>query len=310
MGANLCGEGDNDAKEVMRKFRVYTVDTVRPSPLPQLVTGRVAPASRNMSSPLKANACVYYHVEAQTLNKTDGNETWTKVFEEAQCVDFVLADPGHSEECCAVHGRGSQTTIRVHSVADGSYSQQGNRLENLWDNTSSTDSPPIKALAARHKFDLNDPNNGFLGGLRTGSPKMMRYFEYSFDVNEQIVLLGIVTERMGADGKTMKFITPCTDESLSREYFKTFGWSEHSQSSWHALFKNGPAILASDDDLYFQGITVDPFDADTGQSITYTFLLCNLSSMTPYSFPTHSPTRFTYLLSMHTYYTVPEVLSS
>ncbi len=260
----MCGSGGEDAKEVMKKFRVYSVGSIKPSPLPQLVTGRVAPASRSLSTPIKSSPCVYYFIQANTYEPADGKETWTKVFEEAQCVDFVLADPAHSEDCVAVHGRGQNTTIRIHAVLDGSYTEEGSRLENLWDSTSFGDSPSIKALAARHKFDLTDPNGGFLGGLRAAVPKKMRYFEYSFDVNEQIVLLGIVTERRGPDGKSMKFITPCLDSTLTEDYFKTYGWSEHSQNSWHALFKNGPAILASDDDVYFQGVQVDPFDADTG----------------------------------------------
>ena len=246
----MCGSGGEDAKEVMKKFKVYSVGNIKAGPLPQLVTGRCAPASRNISTPIRSSPCVYYHVEGQTLEEVDGKDTWKKAFEEQHCVDFVLADPGHSDFCCAVHGRGQNTTIRVHAILDGSYAQQGNRLENLWDSNSSNDSPSIKALATRQKFSIAD--------------KKMRYFEYSFDVNEQIVLLGIVTERMGPDGKTMKFITPCADSSLNSEYFQTYGWSEHSQESWHALFKNGPAILASDDDLYFQGYEVPKFDADTG----------------------------------------------
>jgi hypothetical protein len=261
-----CGvDGDETAKEVMRKFKVYTVGTVKPGPLPQLVTGRVAPASHNLCSPIETKPCVYYHVEAQTLDKADGNgkEKWSKVFEESQCVDFVLADPSFPEDCCAIRGgKGPNTssTIRVHTVADGSYAQKGNRLDDLWV-TGASDSPAIKALAQRHQFELNESGAGFLG-LRS-TPKKMRYFEYSFDINEQIVLLGIVTERVGPDNKTMKFITPCNDETLTADYFKTYGWSEHSQQSWHSLFKNRPAILASDDDIYFQGIKVDPFDADT-----------------------------------------------
>lgn len=257
-----CGVEDEEAtKEIMKKFKVYTVGSVKPGPFPQLVTGRVAPASHNLCSPVRTNPCVYYHVEAQTLEKADGNETWTKAFEEAECVDFVLADPGHSEDCCAVHGRGYNTTIRVHSVADGSYTQKGNRLDNLWVTGAPSDSPAIKALAQRHQFELNESGAGFLG-LRS-TPKKMRYFEYSFDINEQIVLLGIVTARMGPDGDTMKFITPCNDKSLTEEYFKTYGWTEQIQKKWHSLYKDGPAILASDDDIYFQGIKVDPFDADT-----------------------------------------------
>ena len=150
---------------------------------------------------------MYYHVEAQLMDKKEANESeWTKAFDESQCVDFVLADPSATDECCAVHGRGANTTIRVHAVADSSYQQKGSRLDDLWVVGAPSDSPAIKSLAQRHNFELNESGAGFLG-LRS-TPKKMRYFEYSFDVNEQIVLLGIVTERVGPDGKKMKFVTP------------------------------------------------------------------------------------------------------
>ena len=224
---------------------------MKPSPLPQLVTGRVAPASSNLTSPVRGAACVYYHVEAQTGEIKNGREEFTKAFEESQCVDFVLADPSHTDFCCAVHGRGQNTTVRVHGVANGSYTQPGSRLDNLWTrDTSTANAATLNALTGRHKFDM-------------AASKRTRIFEYTFDVNEQVVILGIVSERAGPDGKKMNFCTPCTDATLTEEYFQTYGWSESAKKSWHSLFKNGPAILVSDDDVYFQAVRVEAFDADT-----------------------------------------------
>ena len=184
---NLCGSHE-EANEVFKLFKVNSVADVKPSPLPQLVTGRVAPASSNLTSPVRGVGCVFYHVEGQTGAIKDGREEFTKAFEESQCVDFVLADPAHTDFCCAVHGRGQNTTVRVHGVANGTYTQLGNRLDALWvRDMSSANAATLNACAGRHKVDL-------------AAAKRSRFFEYTFDVNEQIVMLGIVSERVGPDG--------------------------------------------------------------------------------------------------------------
>ena len=262
MGNLLSCGNNNEDHAVLKKFKVYTVENVKPSPYPQLVSGRVAPATHNLSSPVRQNPCVFYFVSSEHGTPQDGRMVWKKVFDETQCVDFVLADPAHPESCVAVHGRGFKTTVKVDAVANGSYAMPGNRLDTLWSTGVPSDSPTIQQLAARNKTELHDSAPGLKGENRT-VPKTMRFFEFSFDINEQILLLGIVTERVGPDGKKMKFIAACQDSTLDAQYFRQYGWSETAQQAWHDLFKNGPAILASDDSAHFQGVRIEAFDADT-----------------------------------------------
>lgn len=226
------------------------------------MTGRVAPASTNLSSPVRQNPCVFYYVSSEQGIHEDGRTVWKKVFDEAQSVDFVLADPTTPESCVAIHGRGFKTTVKVDAVANGSYLLPGNRLDTLWSTGVPSDSPAIQTLAARNKVKLTESVPGLKGDNRT-EPKKMRYFEFSFDINEQILLLGIVTERVGPDGRKMKFLTACQDSTLDAEYFRTYGWSEQAQQAWHELMKGGPTLLASDDSAFFQGVKIEAFDADT-----------------------------------------------
>ena len=75
-----------------------------------------------------------------------------------------------------------------------------------------------------------------------------------------MAILGIITERIGPDGKKMLFINPCTKDTLSEEYYRTYGWNEMTKTAWRKLFEAGPAICVTDDPDNFAGLIVEPFD--------------------------------------------------
>lgn len=244
--AACCSSGDDDVREVLKKFAVKDIHKVRSGPLPQLVTGRVCPASNNMLSPVKGISCVYYYVDARRQD-TSEKTGWAPAFSETKCVDFVLADPIYPDDCVAINGKGTDTLVRMHGILDGSYESN----EDMWV-IPEKELPGIKAAAKRQQFDTS---GGFFG-----TPQKMKYFEYSFVVNTQVAILGIVTERIGPDGRKMLFINPCSIQSLSAEYFEQYDWNEYTQSVWAKLFEKGSAICVTDDSEYFGGVVVDPFD--------------------------------------------------
>ena len=250
--AACCLSGDDDVREVMKKFKVHNIHDVKASNVPQLVTGRVCPATNNLKSPIKQTQCVYYHLEAKEETKDKG---WIPVFTETKCMDFVLADPLYPDDCVAINGKGADTMVRMHSILDGTHLTN----EDLWV-IPEKEPLGLKAVAARQKYDLGGGNGGLFNFGTAHPTKKLKFFEYSFEVNVQVAILGIITERLGPDGKKMLFINPCTKDSLSEEYYKTYGWNDFTKHAWKKLFEKGPAICVTDDSDNFAGLLVDPFD--------------------------------------------------
>ena len=161
----------------MKKFKVMDINHVKASNVPQLVTGRVCPATNNLKSPIKQTQCVYYFVEAKEETK---DKQWVPAFVETKCMDFVLADPLYPDDCVAVNGKGSDTLVRMHSILDGSH--QSN--DDLW---FIPDKEPVglKAVAARQKFDIGGGSGGLFNFGTANTAKKLKFFEYSFEVNVQ-----------------------------------------------------------------------------------------------------------------------------
>ena len=84
-----------------------------------------------------------------------------------------------------------------------------------------------------------------------------RYTESSFDVNELVAGLGVITQAADATGAPIKMLVPFNEQTLNEAYFEANGWSDFDKRSWHDLLKN-PSVLLSDSAHFTSGVVVQP----------------------------------------------------
>jgi hypothetical protein len=150
-----------------------------------------------MISPV-GKPCVYYHVRAEeqvTVRNGDKTETrWEFRFEESQSLDFFLGDPDTPD--IKVYVPGSRSNIKRASssiqASTGAGAASFFQSENI--------APGIQELLNRHNFKVE--TNVLIGVMK----KKMRYIEQSYDVDEQIALLGIVQDGLCPDGSNLRVI--------------------------------------------------------------------------------------------------------
>ena len=113
-----CGQDADATNDILTHFKCKNIRDARESALPQLITGRVCPASHNLKSPVTGRSVVYYFVDVQQQHK-EGQ--WVPAFAEANAADFVLADPQFPDDCVAVISKGNANNLRMYSTLGNSY---------------------------------------------------------------------------------------------------------------------------------------------------------------------------------------------
>ena len=254
-----CGQDLDDAtNDLLQHFKCKNIKDAKPSPLPQLVTGRVCPASHNLKSPVTGRSVVYYFLDVQQQEEEqqkDQGGRWKPAFQEAGTTDFVLADPLYPDDCVAVISKSDPRNVRMYSTLEGKYLS----ADDAWTVSNLKGAPGLKEAAARQHFDVGGTGL-FSFASSSGGAKTLRHFEATFEVNMQVAVLGVITSRAGPDGASMMFLKPCTVDTLTDDYFNQYGWAEHARSAWRAIFEKGPAVCVTDDPEHFGGVVVEAFD--------------------------------------------------
>ena len=90
---------------------------------------------------------------------------------------------------------------------------------------------------------------------RTGR---FRYVEESFDCNELLAALGVVSPGMDPyTRQAVKILTPFTQNTLTEQFMTDNQWTEWDKKSWADLTKS-PAVLLSDHTRFTGGVMVNP----------------------------------------------------
>jgi hypothetical protein len=255
----------------MTKFAPQPVSQATNFMLQKLV-GRVVPASNNQQplyAPGSGKACVYYKIKIEeeyivtsVSEKSDSSDKsvhtsreWKEVLVDEQCRDFYLQDGtsklfvnGSNRGACKIQSVEKQTKACVK----GLFARTADRAELP---------PGVKALVECRKPDWN-----FLAPVhsahsvetrrRSGA---MKFTEKAFDVNEFIACLGVpVPNTDPFTGQQIQVLQPFNEESLTEEYFKSEKWSALRKKSWHALLKDGEAVMLSDLPECTGEVTVQP----------------------------------------------------
>lgn len=92
-------------------------------------------------------------------------------------------------------------------------------------------------------------------GHRTGR---FRYEEASFDVNELVAALGVVSPAKDPyTQKPVKVLNPFSSTTLTEAFFEDNEWTDWDKRSWNDLCKS-PAVLLSDKQHFTRGVQVAP----------------------------------------------------
>ena len=92
-------------------------------------------------------------------------------------------------------------------------------------------------------------------GHRTGR---FRYEEASFDVNELVAALGVVSPAKDPyTQQPVKVLNPFTSTTLNEAFFEDNEWTDWDKRSWNDLCKS-PAVLLSDKQHFTRGVQVAP----------------------------------------------------
>jgi len=90
---------------------------------------------------------------------------------------------------------------------------------------------------------------------RTGR---FKYSEESFDCNELLAALGVVTPGMDPfTRQAVKILTPFNSSTLTEQFMTDNQWSDWDKRSWADLTK-APAVLLSDHAEFTGGVMVQP----------------------------------------------------
>jgi len=174
-----CGQDADATNDILTHFKCKNIRDARESALPQLITGRVCPASHNLKSPVTGRSVVYYFLDVQQQQAKEGQ--WVPAFSEANAADFVLADQQFPDDCVAVISKGNPNNLRMYSTLGNSYAG----TDEAWTASNVKEMPGLKLAAARQQFDLGGTGL-FSFASSSGGVKKLRHFEASFEVNMQV----------------------------------------------------------------------------------------------------------------------------
>ena len=250
MGCCFCCL-DEGAKvgRVLEKFPAVPASGAQPGALCKAVGRVVLAGDAPFYAPGSGKPCVWYHVRVEQefeeiREDNDGriqtSFRWNTIVEDEQFVDFYLQDGA-----TRLFVRGSD---RAHCKIQGS--KDRGRSSGMWNQPP----PGIRALIAFR-------NPGFIwhgmGRDIEFATGRYRYTESSFDVNELVAGLGVITQAADATGAPIKMLVPFNEQTLNEAYFEENGWSDFDKRSWHDLLKN-PSVLLSDSAHFTSGVVVQP----------------------------------------------------
>lgn len=118
MGCCFCCQLEDDRVEmVFQKFQICPLSHLgQASGKPEVVTGRIAPATQLLISPLKANHCVFYSCSAYMLQRRNDRQDWVLQFTEACWTDFFLIDPNDQQSRLFVPAK--STNMKGHRIPE------------------------------------------------------------------------------------------------------------------------------------------------------------------------------------------------
>jgi hypothetical protein len=245
MGCCFCclNEGEQ-VKLIMQKFEPVPLSRVEPGPHPQLICARVQPADRMVFAPISGRPCVRYECKVEELVHTDDSSHWEHRFTETMSTNFFLTDPSIPD--ASIYVPGQTTPIRDHSIEDGAM-MSGMGAASVFQHENIP--PGVKDMLARHGMQIE---REFMGIV---SKREMRYAESKVELNEQIAILGVVTEGLDWNGRPVKQLQPVRYEHLNESYFEKNGWSDWDKKAWEALTRS-PALILTDDNRFFKGVNI------------------------------------------------------
>ena len=163
---------------------------------------------------------------------------WRTIAMVERSTDFYLQD---GEYKVFVNGA-NRAQIKVH----GDLSAAGG--ESIF----SIPPPGIAAIIAE---SVANHSWGVFGG-RTGR---FRHFEWSFDVNELVCALGVVTPAVDPfSGQNVKQLLPIRTDVLNQQFFDSQGWQDWDRRAWVDLTSIYPSVLISDDKSMTMCVQVQP----------------------------------------------------
>lgn len=151
------------------------------------------------------------------LGEDDGlaTEKWVSRFQETSTVDFFLVDPQVPGVSVFVPG----IALGIRKPGDLECKSIITTCDNLTSLIASTEEIPIgiRSIASKNRFNLYGHSSMF--SLKKKVRKVMRYQIFSFLVDEQVAMLGIVSDGIGPAGEKMMTLSPVRYSHSSTLFF-------------------------------------------------------------------------------------------
>jgi len=247
MGCCFCclNEGDKVGR-VLEKFVPAPVSAAQDGTLQKLVGRVVLAGTAPFYTPGGQIPCVYYHVTVEEervewRKNADGRRErstrWHTICTQARFADFYLQ--------CGAH------KLFINGSNRGQCRIQGHNSQGR---SSFFSQPPIGIQQL-----IQQNCRGWCGwgamDTRTGR---FRYKEQSFNVNDLVAALGVVTPAVDPyTHQPCKVLNPIAENALNEQYFESHGWSKWDRRSWSDLVRN-PAVLLSDHRKFTGSVQVAP----------------------------------------------------
>ena len=187
---------------------------------------------------------MHYHVLAEELittgNELDGTtkKVWVQRFEDFRSTDFYLADPMSPHKIMFVPGKSTDIRRHVTVIENGNFNGATAAGDLIQIVTEAEEIPKeILAMAYKAKFNPYHPLTIFSFTKRI--KKEMRYALFTLDVNEQVAILGLRGEGIGAIGEKVDTLSPVRAPYLLSTLYS---FSLHSTSSLSQLPSLSPPL--------------------------------------------------------------------
>lgn len=195
---------------IVSKFHAELLENAISQTFPQLYVGRIMLSNDQLIAPVSGKPCVYYETIAEELverKDANGNShtVWEFRFKETKAADFYIADPRTTKRAFV---KGTANNIIKVSNFDAQNNSGFNA--SLWQSGSLSPSFQVSALLIPNQlflifliykiFVINQILKGLLSrnNFHSGN-RVMRYLESSYEIGEQIAVLGMLkmSEELG-----------------------------------------------------------------------------------------------------------------
>jgi hypothetical protein len=238
-----CLSDEEQINLILQKFDPVPLSRVKSGPYPQLICARVQPADRMVLAPISGRPCVRYECKVEELVHTDGFR-WVHRFTDTMSTNFFLTDPCIPD--ASIYIPGQTTPIRNHTIKDNVL-LSGMGAASIFQHENIRSG--VKDMLARHGMQIEYEILGIVRKME------MRYAESKVESNEKIAMLGVVTEGLDWNGRSVKQLQPVQYEHLNESYFEKNGWSDWDKKAWEALTRS-PALILTDDNRFFKGVNI------------------------------------------------------